>query len=68
MYVDVAVTEASAAGGHVAAERARTDGAAALHEEKEKHRRYPGPDMIPFVIEANGRLGEEAEMLLRSVH
>ena len=67
VYIDIAVTEAAAAGGHTSTDRARNDGAAALHEEKEKHRRYPGPDLVPFVLEANGRLGEEAELLLRSV-
>ena len=33
--------------------------------EKEKHRRYPGPGLIPFVVDVNGRWGDEAESWLR---
>ena len=48
-------------------QRAARDGAAAASEENDKRRRYPGPDLVPFVVEAGGRLGESAEALLRSV-
>ena len=44
-------------------------GGADFAEEGEdgKRRRYPGPDLVPFVIEAGGRLGEAAQSLIRSV-
>ena len=67
VYVDIAVTEATTASAQALSQRARVDGAAAAHEEQEKHWRYPGPDLIPFVLEAGGRLGESAESFLRSV-
>ena len=40
---------------------------AAADAEDEKRKRYPGPDLVPFVVEAGGRLGEAAESLIRSV-
>ena len=67
IYVDVAVVEAGSESAHALTRRAVHDGAAAAHEEDEKRKRYPGPDLVPFVVEAGGRLGEAAELLIRSV-
>ena len=67
MYVDIAVTEATTVTSRLLSQRAKCDGAAAASAERDKHWRYPGPDMVPFVIEAGGRLGESAEAFLRSV-
>ena len=67
VYLDIAITEAITASARALSQRARVDGAAAAHEEQEKHWRYPGPNLIPFVLEAGGRFGESAESFLRSV-
>ena len=67
VYVDIAITEAGTASAQALSQRAQVDGAAAAHEEREKHWRYPGPDLIPFVVEAGGRMGVSAESFLRSV-
>ena len=67
VHVDIAITEAATASARDLSQRARADGAAAAREEQEKHWRYPGPDLIPFAVEAGGRLGESAESFLRSV-
>ena len=67
VYVDVAVVEAGSESAHALTRRALQDGAAAAEEENDKRKRYPGPDLVPFVVEAGGRLGEAAELLIRSV-
>ena len=67
VYVDVAIVEAGAGSLHARRLRAKQDGEAAAHEEDDKRKRYPGPDLVPFVVEAGGRLGEAAETLIRSV-
>ena len=67
VYIDVAIVEAGAGMPHELSRRARQDGEAATREEDEKRRRYPGPDLVPFVLETGGRLGEAAEALIRSV-
>ena len=52
--IDVAVVE-GAEGGE------RTPAAFALQRrERAKHRRYPGVDMHPFVVDCRGRWGKEA--------
>ena len=35
-------------------------------KKKQKSKRYPGPDLVPFVVRAGGHLGEAAELLIRS--
>jgi hypothetical protein len=35
--------------------------------EKTKHARYPGPGLVPFVLDTRGRWGHEATAWLRSV-
>ena len=67
VYVDVAVTEASTESSIASTRRSLQDGVAAAQEEEEKRIRYLGPDLIPFVVEAGGRLGEAAQQLVRSV-
>ena len=67
VYVDIAVVEAGAGAASTLRERSVQDGLAAAREEDDKRRRYPGPDLVPFVVEAGGRLGESAQSLIRSV-
>ena len=65
--MDVAITEASTANLAERRQRAARDGVAAEREEDEKRRRYPGPNVVPFVLESLGRVGESANALLRSL-
>ena len=67
VYVDVAVVETRAVDPHEVRQRAATDGKAAAQEEDSKRLRYPGPSLIPFVLESMGRLGESADALLRAL-
>ena len=67
VYIDIAIVEAATASASASRQRAAGDGVAAAEEEDDKHRRYPGPDLVPFVLEAGGRLGEAAQSLIRSV-
>ena len=41
--------------------------AALQRRERAKHRRYPFPGLVPFVLDVNGRWGMEAETWLRRV-
>ena len=55
---------------HSAAEAAwhgRSFKAALQRRERVKHRRYPFPGLVPFVLDVNGRWGMEAETWLRRV-
>ena len=65
-WIDTSVRHpAAGAGSSVAAKRA---GEAARRGEREKHDRYPGDRLIPFVVEVPGRLGTEArQWILRQV-
>ena len=33
--------------------------------ERRKHARYPGPELVPFVVDVRGRWGREAEAWLK---
>ena len=66
-YADVVITDASLGAGTAAGRsRAARDGAAAAAAEARKHRRYPGPALVAFALEAQGRAGKEAQALLRT--
>ena len=70
-YVDVSYANVcSLAGPAVTLARARTAGKAASDREDEKRKRYPPAqhphvELIPFVVEARGRLGAEVLPFLR---
>ena len=66
VFVDVSVTDAASDDKERVRRRARADGVAADAQEDVKRLRYPGADMIPFVVEALGRPGESAIGLLRA--
>jgi len=65
-WVDVSVRHPTAE--QVVSRAARRPGEAARVAEREKHARYPGDRLTPFVVESPGRLGGEArQWLLRQV-
>ena len=71
-YADVAVTSAATTSADNLAKRARTDGSAASDMVRTKQSKYPqhkspGTPMVPFVVEALGRLLPEAHALLAAV-
>ena len=66
VYADVAIVAASTVSAPERRARAARNGAAAASAEDGKRLRYPGPNLIPFVVEALGRPEENAIALLRS--
>ena len=69
-YVDVTYTNACSEDANATLRAARTAGKAASEREAEKRRRYPPAanphaELIPFVVEARGRLGAEVLPFLR---
>ena len=63
-WIDVTVRH-PAAGGQPALRNAATrDGEASRRGEREKHTRYPGNNLIPFVVETPGRIGAEGRFWL----
>ena len=66
--VDISVADAlvSDTSGELT-RRAAHDFANVADREREKPRRYPGPNIIAFVLDTQGRLGREAQTFLRYV-
>ena len=69
-HVDVAYTNASSESADATWRAAQAAGKAASEREAEKRRRYPPAanphaELIPFVVEARGRLGAEVLPFLR---
>ena len=69
-YVDVAYTNATGGDAATTYARGSTAGKAASEREDQKRRRYPPAlhphaEMIPFVVEARGRVGAEVLPFLR---
>lgn len=46
---------------------ARRDGEASRRGERDKHTRYPGDRLVPFVLETGGRVGAEGRHWLHSL-
>ena len=67
VYLDVVVPTAGSTNPETVRSRAARDGAAAARAEDGKRVRYPGPDLVPFAIEALGRPGRDAVAFLRSL-
>ena len=65
-WIDVSVRHAAAGSAPDVRTAARRDGEAARRGEREKHSRYPGERLVPFVLEAQGRIGAEARQWLRA--
>ena len=66
-YLDVVVPTAGSTNPETVRARAARDGAAAARAEDGKRVRYPGPDLVPFAVEALGRPGKDAIAFLRSL-
>jgi hypothetical protein len=66
-YLDVVVPTAGTTNPETARSRAAKDGAAAARAADGKRVRYPGPDLVPFAVEALGRPGKDAVSFLRSL-
>ena len=71
-FVDVVVTSAATSCAVNRAKRAGTDGAAAADAVRAKRSKYPaakspGTPLVPFAVEALGRLSPEAQGLLNAV-
>ena len=67
VYLDVVVPTAGTTNTEMARARAKRDGAAAARAADGKRVRYPGPDLVPFAVEALGRPGKDAVSFLRSL-
>ena len=67
VYLDAVITTAATTNPETARSRAARDGAAAARSEDGKRLRYPGPDLVPFALEALGRPGRDAARFLRSL-
>ena len=71
-FVDVAVTSAATTSAQNRAKRAGEDGAAAADMVRSKRSKYPAAKspntpLVPFVVEALGRLSPEAQGLLNAI-
>ena len=69
-YVDVAYTNACSEDAAATLRAARTAGKSASEREEQKRKRYPPAanphaELVPFVVEARGRLGAEVLPFLR---
>ena len=67
VYLDVVVATAGTTNPEMARSRAARNGAAAARAADGKRLRYPGPDLVPFAVEALGRAGRDAVAFLRSL-
>ena len=63
-YIDVTVRHPAAGDASAVRAAGRKDGEATRRAERQKHERYPGPLLTPFVVETPGRLGAEARFWL----
>ena len=66
-WLDISIRHPSAGNLSQLAAAARRDGEASRRGDREKHSRYPGDRLTPFVIEAGGRLGVEARQWLKQL-
>ena len=65
-WIDVSVRHPAAGNTTNLRNAAKRDGEASRRGEREKHTRYPGQRLIPFVMETPGRIGAEARFWLLS--
>ena len=63
-WLDVSVRHPAAGTQAELRVAARRDGEASRRGERDKHARYPGDRLTPFVLEAGGRLGAEGRLWL----
>ena len=67
MWLDISVRHPAAGSTSEVTAAAKRDGEAARRGEREKHTRYPGDRLVPFVVKSGGRLGGEARQWLRAL-
>ena len=67
IYVDVSIAEATSSDPRVQRAKASRIGAATRDREADKHRRYPGADLLPCVLEGGGRWGIELRGFVKAV-
>ena len=65
-WLDVTVRHPAAGNEAAVRAAARRDGEAGRRAEREKHDRYPGPQLTPLALEIGGRVGAEARLWLLS--
>ena len=65
-WIDVSVRHPAAGDASALRAASRKDGEASRRAERAKHERYPGPQLVPFVVETPGRIGAEARFWLLS--
>ena len=63
-WIDVSVRHPAAGTPTNLRNAAKRDGEASRRGEREKHTRYPGQRLIPFIVETLGRIGAEARFWL----
>ena len=63
-WIDVTVRQPAAAPDAATRAAAKKDGEASRRAEREKHERYPGPQLTPFAMETPGRICAEARFWL----
>ena len=66
VWVDVSVRHPAAGSEAEVSRAARRGGEASRREEREKHARYEGNRLVPFVLETQGRIGAEARLWLKT--
>ena len=65
-FIDVSVRQGAAGSAAARLSAARRDGMPSRRAEQEKHLRYPVDNLVAFIIEGGGRLGDEARAWLRA--
>ena len=65
-WIDVSIRHPAAGDATNLRNAAKRDGEASRRGEREKHTRYPGQRLIPFIVETPGRIGAEARFWLLS--
>ena len=67
VHIDVAITDAATVDVDELRRRSEKDGRAATSKEDQKRVRYPGPELLPFVLEALGKPGASANAFLKAL-
>jgi hypothetical protein len=65
-WIDVSIRHPMAGTDGEVRAAARRDGEASRRGERQKHARYPGERLVPFVLETSGRMGAEARHWLKA--
>ena len=65
-WIDVSARHPAAGDASALRAASHKDGEATRRAERAKHERYPGPQLVPFVVETPGRIGAEARFWLLS--